>query len=157
MFEQHCTGRCSLRSTKHDQGVVIDAQPCCFKERDPDNVFYPSSFVRCTNVVDPFGSGSTSTDIVSHDSGNHHPPLHQLQQPKHHPQRTHPHGKQKYKCKNCGRYATLEPTTKYTPEQREYILAAYQERSSMRGIQRVHGVSRNTLKVWLKKRQPVAS
>jgi transposase-like protein len=68
-----------------------------------------------------------------------------------------PHGKQKYKCKNCGRYATLEPTTKYTPEQREYILAAYQERSSMRGIQRVHGVSRNTLKVWLKKRQPVAS
>jgi transposase-like protein len=40
----------------------------------------------------------------------------------------------------------------YTEEQKEQILAAYNERSSMRGIQRTFGVSRNTLSSWLKKR-----
>jgi transposase-like protein len=46
----------------------------------------------------------------------------------------------------------LQPKRGYTEEQKEQILAAYKERSSMRGIQRTFGVSRNTLTSWLKKR-----
>ena len=68
-----------------------------------------------------------------------------------------PSGKQQFKCHNCGCYSVLEPSTKYTPYEREQILAAYQERSSMRGIQRTFGTSRNTLKTWLKKRQIASS
>ncbi len=62
-----------------------------------------------------------------------------------------PYGKQQYKCKDCGRYSVLEPSVKYSDEDKEQILAAYQERSSMRGIQRIYGTSRNTLSKWLKK------
>ncbi len=39
----------------------------------------------------------------------------------------------------------------YTEEQREEILRAYQERSSLRGLARTFGVSRNTVSDWLKK------
>lgn len=45
----------------------------------------------------------------------------------------------------------LQPKRGYTEAQKEQILAAYNERSSMRGIQRTFGVSRNTLASWLKK------
>jgi transposase-like protein len=40
---------------------------------------------------------------------------------------------------------------RYTREQKEMILRAYQERPSMRGIQRTFGVSRPTLASWLKR------
>ena len=62
-------------------------------------------------------------------------------------------GSQQYKCKNCGAHGVLEPSRGYTEEQREQIIAAYYERPSMRGIQRVFGVSRPTLANWLKKRR----
>lgn len=68
-----------------------------------------------------------------------------------------PYGKQQYKCKECGRFSVLEPSEKYSPEEKEQILAAYQERPSMRGIQRIYGVSRNTLSKWLKKSQKGAT
>ena len=42
----------------------------------------------------------------------------------------------------------------YTEEEREEILRAYHERSSLRGLTRTFGVSRNTVTNWLKKRQP---
>jgi insertion element IS1 protein InsB len=38
----------------------------------------------------------------------------------------------------------------YTPERKEEILRAYQERSSMRGISRIFGIARQTLANWLK-------
>jgi transposase-like protein len=60
-------------------------------------------------------------------------------------------GKQKFKCKACGATGTLELTPKYSEEKKEQILAAYHERASQRGIQRVFGVSRPTLAAWLKK------
>ena len=41
----------------------------------------------------------------------------------------------------------------YTPEQREQILRAYQERSSLRGLTRTFGVARNTVTVWLKEKK----
>jgi len=61
-------------------------------------------------------------------------------------------GNQQFWCKDCGQRGVLEPKHSYTPEQKEQILPAYtHERSSMRGIQRTFGVSRNTLTSWLKK------
>lgn len=61
------------------------------------------------------------------------------------------YGKQQFKCKACGKQAVLSPSVKYSQERREEILAAYKERPSMRGIQRIYGVSRATLSKWLKK------
>lgn len=61
------------------------------------------------------------------------------------------YGKQQFKCKDCGKQAVLNPSEKYSEAQKEQILATYQERPSMRGIQRIYGVSRNTLSDWLKK------
>jgi len=64
------------------------------------------------------------------------------------------YGKQQFWCKDCGKRGVLEPKHSYTAEQKEQILSAYtNERSSMRGIQRTFGVSRNTLTSWLKKRR----
>ena len=64
-----------------------------------------------------------------------------------------PGGKQRYKCKACGRVSRDSPQyERYSAAQKEQILRAYNERPSMRGIQRVFGVSRPTLIKWLKKR-----
>jgi insertion element IS1 protein InsB len=62
-----------------------------------------------------------------------------------------PTGKQQYRCKVCGRSGVLNPSVPYTEAQKSQILAAYYERPSMRGIERVFGVARQTLAVWLKK------
>ncbi len=62
-------------------------------------------------------------------------------------------GSQQYWCKECGQCGVLEPKRSYTEEQKEHILSAYSERSSMCGIQRTFGVSRPTLAAWLKKRR----
>ncbi len=60
-------------------------------------------------------------------------------------------GSQQYLCKACGKHSVLEPKRGYTEAQKEQILSAYHERSSMRGIERTFGVSRPTLVSWLKK------
>jgi insertion element IS1 protein InsB len=61
-------------------------------------------------------------------------------------------GAQKFRCNDCGAYGTLDATARYTPERKEEILRAYQERSSMRGIRRTLGVARQTLARWLKQK-----
>ena len=61
-------------------------------------------------------------------------------------------GSQQYGCKDCGKRGVREPKRGYTQAQKEQILAAYNERSSMRGVQRTFGVSRPTLASWLKKK-----
>ena len=49
-------------------------------------------------------------------------------------------------------------STAYSPERKEEILRAYHERTSLRGLQRIFGVSRQTVTSWLKKSpQPAAS
>jgi len=68
-----------------------------------------------------------------------------------------PKGKQQYRCKNCGRGGVLNPTVPYTEIEKERIIDAYYERPSMRGIERVFGVTRQTLAVWLKKSSPPPS
>src|SRR3989339_2006338 len=60
-------------------------------------------------------------------------------------------GSQKYLCKGCKAAATLEPVEAYTFERKIEILKVYQERASMRGIQRAFGVARTTLASWLER------
>ncbi len=67
-------------------------------------------------------------------------------------------GKQRYKCRDCGRSLRDNPgTNSYSPERREEILRAYHERTSLRGLTRIFGVSRQTVSTWLKKSEPIAS
>ncbi len=53
-------------------------------------------------------------------------------------------GNQQYPCKACGASRVLDPKVAYTEQQQAVILNAYQERFSMRGIERTFGVSRHT-------------
>ncbi len=55
-------------------------------------------------------------------------------------------GRQKYHCKVCNAYGTLNPSVQYTPERKAEILRAYHER----GIERTFGVARQTVAKWLK-------
>jgi len=69
-----------------------------------------------------------------------------------------PNGKQKYRCKDCGKQSREQPSANGYPEQRkEEILRAYEERSSLRGLSRTFGVARNTVSRWLKKNDDTAS
>ena len=61
------------------------------------------------------------------------------------------YGNQQYKCKFCGKCAVLVPKVFYTEAQKETILQAYSERSSLRGLRRTFGVAPPTVKSWLKK------
>ena len=66
-----------------------------------------------------------------------------------------PKGKQRYRCKDCGRVSRDHPEPRgYSEAEKEQILSAYQERSSLRGLERVFGVSRKTVSAWLKKKPP---
>ena len=64
-----------------------------------------------------------------------------------------PNGKQKYFCKACKRQTRENPAPPvYSEKEKERILKAYQERSSLRGLQRTFGVDRNTVAKWIKKK-----
>jgi transposase-like protein len=68
-----------------------------------------------------------------------------------------PNGKQKYRCRACGRQSRENPgSASYAPERKEEILRAYQERSSLRGLERTFGVARSTVIGWLKKKPAVS-
>jgi len=63
---------------------------------------------------------------------------------------SHRGGNPRYHCRACNRTFCQNPgTTAHPPQFREMVLRAYQERSSMRGISRTFGISRNTLYAWL--------
>jgi len=62
-------------------------------------------------------------------------------------------GRQRYLCRACQQRSRAQPRTNaYSEEEREQILRAYDERSSLRGLSRTFGVSRNTVTAWIKKR-----
>lgn len=64
-----------------------------------------------------------------------------------------PDGRQRYLCHDCGQRSRQQPRSNAYPEpERETILRAYDERSSLRGLSRTFGVSRQTVTSWLKKR-----
>jgi transposase-like protein len=61
-------------------------------------------------------------------------------------------GKQRYYCRSCGRNSRPAPgTNAYSDERKAEILRAYQERTSLRGLTRIFGVSRQTVTAWVKK------
>jgi len=64
-----------------------------------------------------------------------------------------PNGKQKYLCRTCNRQSRENPAPNgYTDARKAEILRAYEERSSLRGLERTFGVSRMTVIAWLKKK-----
>ena len=68
-----------------------------------------------------------------------------------------PNGKQKYRCKMCKQQSRENPSPHaYSEERREEILRAYEERSSLRGIERTFGVSRTSVIAWIKKSRKAA-
>jgi transposase-like protein len=67
-------------------------------------------------------------------------------------------GNQQYLCKDCHTCRVLSPkSVAYSAERREELLALYQERSSMRGVERATGVSRHTLAAWIKQSRSLAN
>ena len=61
-------------------------------------------------------------------------------------------GKQNDACKDGGAHGSVNPTDRaYTDEEKAPILAAYHERTSRRGVERVLGVARQTLASWPEK------
>ena len=62
-------------------------------------------------------------------------------------------GRQRYLCRDCSKRSREQPRTNaYTQPERDTILRAYDERSSLRGLSRTFGVSRNTVTGWIKKK-----
>ena len=59
-------------------------------------------------------------------------------------------GDQKYHCRHCGGYGTLHAKARYNQAEKTQVLKAYQERVSMRGIERIFGVVPKTLLRWIK-------
>ena len=67
-------------------------------------------------------------------------------------------GKLRYQCRACNKYGRQNPgSAAYDEKTKAVILAAYHERTSIRGLRRIFGVSRNTVAAWLKKSEPSAS
>ena len=58
-------------------------------------------------------------------------------------------GAQKYHCHQCKRYGTLTARG-YREEEKALIMRTYQERVSMRGVERIFGTPRQTLARWLR-------
>ena len=64
-----------------------------------------------------------------------------------------PDGRQRYKCNTCGKQHRENPRTNtYSEQEIQQILDSQQERSSLRGLSRTFGVSRNTVSKWIKKK-----
>lgn len=63
-----------------------------------------------------------------------------------------PNGKQRYHCRSCGRTRRSSPEQgAYSDAKKAEILRAFQERTSLRGLTRIFGVSRQTVTAWLTK------
>ncbi len=58
-------------------------------------------------------------------------------------------GNPQYHCKDCGAYRVLTPKQGYTASQKSQILHAYRERMSLRGVERIFQVCRQTIMRWL--------
>ncbi len=58
-------------------------------------------------------------------------------------------GNPQYHCKDCGAYQVLEPKRPRGEDKRELILRAYKERASMRGLERIFDVARQTVARWI--------
>jgi insertion element IS1 protein InsB len=59
-------------------------------------------------------------------------------------------GKQQYHCKACGAYRVLKPNHGYSQTTQETVLKACQERVSLRGVQRIFGISQQCVARWIR-------
>jgi len=59
-------------------------------------------------------------------------------------------GNPQYHCKDCGVYRVVNPKQRHSPETREQVLRAARERVSLRGIERIFKVCRQTVAKWIK-------
>jgi len=59
-------------------------------------------------------------------------------------------GNPQYHCKDCGVYRVLEPKVKHPEATRQAVLRAALERVSLRGIERIFDVCRQTVVQWIK-------
>ena len=69
-------------------------------------------------------------------------------------------GNPQYHCKACGVYRVLKPKEGHSQARREQVLKAAQERVSLRGIERIFDVCRQTVATWSRdyfKRLPVVA
>ena len=61
-------------------------------------------------------------------------------------------GSQQYQCRTCGgEQGAASQKQRYSEERKGEVLRAYQERSSLRGLNRTFGITRKTITQWLKK------
>ncbi len=58
-------------------------------------------------------------------------------------------GSQKFHCKDCNRYGTLDAQKGYSPQVRSQVKRGVLERVSLRGLERMLGLSRRTISRWL--------
>jgi len=58
-------------------------------------------------------------------------------------------GKLQYHCKTCGAYRVLDAKRQHSELEKDRILKTYQERASMRGLERIFGVARQTVAEWI--------
>ncbi len=58
-------------------------------------------------------------------------------------------GSPKYRCKDCNRYGTVDAQKGYSPQVRNQVKRGVLERVSLRGLERIVGVSRRTIRRWL--------
>ena len=67
-------------------------------------------------------------------------------------------GDQRAKCLDCGRTFVLQPQgTRYDEKFKEQVVAAYQDRMSIRGITRTFGVCYKTVIRWVGEKSGAAS
>ena len=59
-------------------------------------------------------------------------------------------GNAQYHCHDCGAYRVLKPHLLYSEKEKDTILKTYQERASMRGLERIFDVARQTVAAWVK-------
>jgi IS1 family transposase/DNA-directed RNA polymerase subunit RPC12/RpoP len=59
-------------------------------------------------------------------------------------------GNPQYHCKDCGVYRVLKPKQRHPAVKCQQVLRAAQERVSLRGLERVFGVCRQTIAVWIR-------
>lgn len=55
-----------------------------------------------------------------------------------------------YHCKDCGVYRVLKPTETHSQQMQEHVLRAARERVSLRGIERIFKVCRQTVAKWIR-------
>jgi transposase-like protein len=59
-------------------------------------------------------------------------------------------GNSQYHWKDCGTYRVLSPKHVYSETEKQTVRQACQERSSLRGVQRLFSIARQTVAQWVK-------